>query len=119
VAVPPGRRISRTQSVDNPLASHIRAEQAKDDLKWQDFLRSETKKLLGVFYVLNGAVFLLVVVLWCGETFHAVQNQHPPIITERVILALIAASAAQLGGLAVAAAMAVIKRRSSNTTGSS
>jgi hypothetical protein len=106
--VPPKR--NRIAPISAELAAHVTAEQALDELAWQRFFRDETAKLLQVFYGLNAGVFLLVFILWLAETFCPLANNRVPVITERVVLALIAASAAQLGALAFAAVLALIKR---------
>jgi hypothetical protein len=87
------------------------ARKAEDDLKWQDFLRDEIKRLLTAFYWLNGGVVFLVLLLWLGQIKLSPATA-APIITEKVVLGLIAASAAQLGALAFGAAMAAVKRGS-------
>jgi hypothetical protein len=43
------------------------ARKAEDDLKWQDFLRDEIKRLLTAFYWLNGGLVFLVLLLWLGQ----------------------------------------------------
>lgn len=75
--------------------------------KWQTFVQRELSRLLWVFYALNGAVVLMVGVL-AYEDYSLVTRQpqevhYQRLITDKVIMTLISASAAQLGLLAVSA----------------
>ena len=83
-------------------------------LEWQTFLRNEIKSLLRAFYAVNTVVALLVVILAILDYRHSWQPEvsgsvYKPLITERVVLALIGASAAQLGCLAAAAGTSMFK----------
>jgi len=89
---------------------------------WQDYVQNEQayvqkefSGLLGVFYLLNGGVAALVAVF---AVFDAYMVYHRPpeahyqrLITDKVIMALIAASAAQLGSLAVAVGTQLLRLR--------
>jgi hypothetical protein len=72
---------------------------------WQKFVSTEITTLFKVFYRINFGVLGLIVVLWSGQAFCGFipgwTGDHPQsLVTEKVVLALIAASAAQLGALA-------------------
>ncbi len=54
---------------------------------------------MSVFYIMNGFVLLFIVAVWVVERIWAPLRD--PVVTERVMLALIAGSTAQLGTLAV------------------
>jgi hypothetical protein len=103
---PPGPKPWRRtpiQSIDEggsngvrPDADAVRIDQFRLD---KDAAREHLARVLTVFYVLNAAVFLFVVAVWLSERLW------PPardaVITDKVVPALIAASTAQLGVLAL------------------
>jgi hypothetical protein len=79
----------------------------------QAFVQAEFSRLLNVFYLLNGAVVVMVGVLAVADLFLLIRQ--PPeahyqrLITDKVLIALISASAAQLGLLAVSAGRQVLR----------
>lgn len=109
--VPPRRRrpvrvepvaTSQTAPFDTaplePAPAGLRRLEAEDR-----FRRDEARKLLKFFYSTNIAVFGFVLVAWVVQTwFVAGSAVGSPLITERVVLALIGGSVVQLGTLAVA-----------------
>jgi hypothetical protein len=84
--------------------------------KWQIFLRQELSSLLKVFYAANGcllAFMALLLIVDCIQIFgfSSSPNFHIHIyLTQPVLLALIAATAAQLGAMAAAAASGMLRQ---------
>lgn len=74
----------------------IKIEQFRLD---KEAARGHMTRVLTVFYVLNAAVFMFVVAVWLTERIWPPTRD--PVVTDKVMLALIAASTAQLGTLAV------------------
>jgi hypothetical protein len=61
--------------------------------------RRHVERIVIGFLALNFLVFIFVVVAWVSERVWVIPG--PPVITDKVMLALIAASTAQFGTLAV------------------
>jgi len=61
--------------------------------------RQHVERIIVGFLVLNALVFVFVIAAWASERFWL--QAGAPIVTERVILALIAGATAQFGTLAV------------------
>jgi hypothetical protein len=76
--------------------------------EWSKLRRKEVRRLLNIFYLVNGAVFLFTFIVWSAEKLFPPPAPDGRIVTEHVLLALIAASAAQLGVLAVAVGRGLI-----------
>lgn len=68
-------------------------KQRKDE---HEFRLVQARRLMDAFYILNGSVLLFIFT----ETF--LRPRPSPVVTEAVVIALITASAAQLGALALA-----------------
>jgi len=108
-----GRRQVPVGETSDKLKRNLRAEEYE---KWQIFLREELSKLFRVFYWINGSILSFMVVLLlsdCGQAVLSIvfPNFHPHVyLTEKILLALIAATAAQLGALAFSAGLAMFRQ---------
>ena len=89
----------------------IHKAEVEDLIEGRKFLRREIHSIFVAFYVLNGAVGTFVVVLWLLQSYF-LYRRIPTVVlvTEHVVLALIAASAAQLGALAVTVGGLLLKQ---------
>jgi len=76
------------------LTQH-KIEQAELEGKWR---RTAASGILNMFYFVNGFVILFLFAVWLGPLWTSTM---PKIVTERVLLALIAGSTTQLGALAL------------------
>jgi len=98
-SVSPSLPITNISAADSTSpADGIQARVITDFEDWSKWRRAQANRLFLSFYMLNGLIFGFVASIWLVETFWSPRNDR--IITERVVLALIAASAAQLGSLA-------------------
>ena len=90
----------------------IHKAELEDLIEGRRFLRREIHAVFVAFYVLNGAVGAFVIILWLVQSFF-LYHRAPTVVlvTERVVLALIAASAAQLGALAVTVGGLLLKQQ--------
>jgi hypothetical protein len=118
---PPARsRLAATEArptVSGAAVSQATAEELTLLTKTQEFVQREFSRLLVVFYSFNGVVIFMVVALSAMDFWF--MTARPPgtpyqrLITERVIMALIAASAAQLGALAFSVGKQVLRLQNS------
>ena len=91
----------------------IHKAEVEDLIEGRRFLRREIHSVFVAFYVLNGAVGAFVLILWLVQSYFLYQRTPTVVlVTERVVLALIAASAAQLGALAVTVGSLLLKQQS-------
>jgi hypothetical protein len=85
----------------------IDVTECEDRLKENSWRRRAIGLMLAAFVTLNFAVFFFIYIVWKSEFAQPVANR---IVTERVILALIAGSVAQLGALALGLGRALAQR---------
>jgi hypothetical protein len=82
---------------------------------WQDFVQQEFSGLLRVFFRLNFCVLALILTLAMTDVILTVElppeAHYQRLITDKIILALIAAYAAQLGSLAIAVGTQLLRLR--------
>ena len=95
---------------------NLEFEHAQESLRaqkaWAEFRLKAAENILKFFYRTNIGVGLFVVVLWLVETWikpGLPTGKH--LITERVVLALIAGSVAQVGALAIAVGRGLFRDR--------
>ena len=92
----------------------LRAQTAEAD--WAELRIRAAETILKVFFRVNVVVGVFIFVLWAVPTvLHAsgVPALSPPVVTENVLLALIAGSVAQVGALAYAVGRGLFKERAS------
>jgi hypothetical protein len=89
---------------DDALTNH-KIEQERLENAWR---RESISKLLNVFYIINGAVLLFLFTVWLAQTLFA---SAPRLMSEHVLLALIAGSTAQLGALAAFVGRSLVPSR--------
>jgi hypothetical protein len=94
----------QTRKINTPPAADVKAK-AEQITAWHALLRSEVVVLLRVFYIGNGALFFIMLIISFFDLLRSMYSTYSfsPVVTDRAILALIAASAAQLGVLAATA----------------
>ena len=96
------------------LSEIIRAQKAETD--WAELRIRAAESILKVFYRVNFGVGTFIFVLWAVPTVldaSGIPLLSPPVVTEKVLLALIAGSVAQIGGLAYAVGRGLFKERPS------
>jgi hypothetical protein len=87
---------------------------SEESARWHQLLRKLTEDMLGLFRYINITILGFVVFIWLVDEIHywaAIKSAPPPrLVSSEVILALIAASTANLGLLALAIGKAVFKQ---------
>ena len=94
-----------------PFAGPIQVKEQHLD-QWHVLLREKTDELLSLFRTVNLVVLGFVVLLWIVDEIHFQMSKGPfpeRLVTTQVILALIGASTAQLGVLAVAVGKGIFR----------
>jgi hypothetical protein len=87
---------------------------SEESARWHQLLRKLTEDMLSLFRYINIIILAFVVFIWLVDEVHywvAIKSAPPArLVSSEVILALIAASTANLGLLALAIGKAVFKQ---------